>query len=196
MPLPRPLDAIGKAWLARGGHRGRRRGRMQIGLEDLRRARRRKRWLRQDQEKTGGLDKPAVPERFERGVGVDNFGSDLVHTPFDERSRSGTVGDSSLDPALRFGGSPRTAFRWIPENCVSGGSRTASRRDALANDDQDAHNLTRRRRLMSQQLFQKRIGRRTFLGATAAGAAFAGGLIPSTAGAATKNRQKSGSSRL
>ena len=39
---------------------------------------------------------------------------------------------------------------------------------------------------MSQQLLQKRIGRRTFLGATAAGAAFAGGLVPSTAAAATK----------
>ena len=39
---------------------------------------------------------------------------------------------------------------------------------------------------MSQQLFQKRIGRRTFLGATAAGAAFAGGLVPTNAAAATK----------
>ena len=39
---------------------------------------------------------------------------------------------------------------------------------------------------MSKQLLHKRIGRRTFLGATAAGAALAGGLVPSTAGAATR----------
>ena len=39
---------------------------------------------------------------------------------------------------------------------------------------------------MSKQLFQKRIGRRTFLGATAAGAAVAGGLVPTTAAAAAK----------
>ena len=39
---------------------------------------------------------------------------------------------------------------------------------------------------MAKQLFQKRIGRRTFLGTTAAGAALAGGLVPSTAAAATK----------
>ena len=39
---------------------------------------------------------------------------------------------------------------------------------------------------MTQPLFQKRIGRRTFLGATAAGAALAGGLAPSTAAAAAK----------
>ena len=39
---------------------------------------------------------------------------------------------------------------------------------------------------MSQQLLQKRIGRRTFLGATAAGAAVAGGLVPGRAKAAAK----------
>ena len=39
---------------------------------------------------------------------------------------------------------------------------------------------------MSKQLFRKRIGRRTFLGATAAGAALAGGLVPTTASAAAK----------
>ena len=39
---------------------------------------------------------------------------------------------------------------------------------------------------MSKQLLQRRIGRRTFLGATAAGAAMAGGLAPTTVSAATK----------
>ena len=39
---------------------------------------------------------------------------------------------------------------------------------------------------MTMQLFQKKIGRRTFLGATAAGAAAVGGLAPMPAAAATR----------
>ena len=39
---------------------------------------------------------------------------------------------------------------------------------------------------MSTHLLQKRIGRRTFLGASAAGAAFAGGLVPANVSADTK----------
>ena len=45
---------------------------------------------------------------------------------------------------------------------------------------------------MSQQLLQKRIGRRTFLGATAAGAAVAGGLVPGPA----KGGRQDGQDRL
>ena len=39
---------------------------------------------------------------------------------------------------------------------------------------------------MSQQLHQKKIGRRTFLGATVAGAALAGGLAPARVSAADR----------